>query len=70
MDVVNLADKFRGFSEAWSPRIVGDLNDMHVKVVKPAFVPKFFSKKTSPAAFLNSKRVATTCGPVPAVFNR
>ena len=33
MDVVN-ADKFRGFSEAWSPRIVGDLNDMHVKVVK------------------------------------
>ena len=34
MDVVNLADKFRGFTEAWSPRIVGDLNDMHVKVVK------------------------------------
>lgn len=35
MDVVNLEDKFRGFSEEWSPRIVGDLNDMHVKVVKP-----------------------------------
>jgi len=34
MDVVNLADKFSGFTEAWSPRIVGDLNDMHVKVVK------------------------------------
>ena len=34
MDVVNLADKFRGFTDAWSPRIVGDLNDMHVKVVK------------------------------------
>lgn len=34
MDVVNLADKFRGFTEAWSPSIVGDLNDMHVKVVK------------------------------------
>jgi len=23
MDVVNLADKFRSFTEAWSPRIVG-----------------------------------------------
>ena len=34
MDVVNLADKFRQFNEAWSPRIVGDLNDMQVKVVK------------------------------------
>ena len=34
MDVVNLEDKLSGFSEAWSPRIVGDLNDMHVKVVK------------------------------------
>ena len=34
MDVINLADKLRSFSEAWSPRIVGDLNDMHVKVVK------------------------------------
>jgi mannose-6-phosphate isomerase-like protein (cupin superfamily) len=34
MDVVNIAEKFRQFNEAWSPRIVGDLNDMQVKVVK------------------------------------
>jgi mannose-6-phosphate isomerase-like protein (cupin superfamily) len=34
MDVINLVDKFRRLTEAWSPRIVGDLNDMHVKVVK------------------------------------
>ncbi len=34
MDVVNLADKFSQFTEAWSPKIVGDVNDMQVKVVK------------------------------------
>ncbi len=34
MDVVNLADKFGQFTEAWSPKIVGDVNDMQVKVVK------------------------------------
>jgi mannose-6-phosphate isomerase-like protein (cupin superfamily) len=34
MHVVNLADKFSRFSDAWSPKIVGDVNDMHVKVVK------------------------------------
>jgi mannose-6-phosphate isomerase-like protein (cupin superfamily) len=34
MNVVNLADKFGRFSDAWSPKIVGDVNDMHVKVVK------------------------------------
>ena len=34
MDVVNLADKFHRLTEAWSPRIVGDVNDMQVKVVK------------------------------------
>jgi hypothetical protein len=34
MDVGNLADKFARFTEAWSPRVIGDVNDMHVKVVK------------------------------------
>jgi mannose-6-phosphate isomerase-like protein (cupin superfamily) len=34
MDVVNLADKFSQFTEAWSPKIVGVVNDMQVKVVK------------------------------------
>ena len=36
MDVVNLADKFSRFSDRWSPKIVGEINDMHVKVVKVA----------------------------------
>jgi len=34
VQVVNLADKLTRFSEHWSPRIVGRVNDMHVKVVK------------------------------------
>jgi mannose-6-phosphate isomerase-like protein (cupin superfamily) len=36
MDVVNLAEKFTRFQDRWSPKIVGDVNDMHVKVVKLA----------------------------------
>ena len=34
MEPVNLAETFRRFSDAWSPRIVGEVNEMHVKVVK------------------------------------
>jgi hypothetical protein len=34
MDVINLADKFRQLTEAWSPKIVGDINDIQVKLVK------------------------------------
>ncbi len=34
MDKVNLADKLSRFSETWTPKIVGVLNDMEVKVVK------------------------------------
>lgn len=34
MEKVNLANKFSLFQEYWSPRIVGELNDSHVKVVK------------------------------------
>lgn len=34
MDVVNLAEKLSRFSEFWSPKIVGEVNDMHVKLVK------------------------------------
>jgi mannose-6-phosphate isomerase-like protein (cupin superfamily) len=32
--VVNLADKFALFNEHWRPRIVGELNDAYMKVVK------------------------------------
>lgn len=34
MEVVNLAEKFTRFSEHWSPKIVGEINDMRVKLVK------------------------------------
>ena len=34
MNTINLADKFRSFSDRWSPKIIGELNDFYVKVVK------------------------------------
>ena len=34
MEKVNLAQKLSLFSEHWSPRIVGELNGQHVKLVK------------------------------------
>ncbi len=34
MKKVNLADKLNLFQEYWSPKIVGELNDSHVKLVK------------------------------------
>ena len=34
VDKVNLAEKLRQFSEHWKPRIVGELNGQHVKLVK------------------------------------
>ena len=34
MQVINLAQKFALFNQQWSPRIVGELNDTHVKLAK------------------------------------
>ncbi len=34
MEKVSLAEKFSLFTEPWSPRIVGEVQGMHVKVVK------------------------------------
>src|SRR3954452_7922276 len=34
MEKVNLAQKFSLFSDYYSPKIVGELNDTHVKLVK------------------------------------
>ncbi len=34
MDKVNLEEKFGLFSEHWSPKIVGQINDCHVKIAK------------------------------------
>jgi mannose-6-phosphate isomerase-like protein (cupin superfamily) len=39
MEKVSLASKFASFSEHWSPKIIGELNGQHVKVVK--FVGEF-----------------------------
>ena len=33
-DVVNLAQKFSLFSEPWKPKIVGEVNDAYIKLVK------------------------------------
>ena len=34
MDRVNLSEKFARFDEHWSPKVVGELNGQHVKLVK------------------------------------
>lgn len=34
MDKVNLAEKFALFSEHWSPKVVGELDDYEIKLVK------------------------------------
>ena len=33
-NVVNLAEKLGKFSEYWSPKVIAQLNDYHVKLVK------------------------------------
>lgn len=34
MDKINIAEKFSLFSEQWSPKIVGQINDFYLKLVK------------------------------------
>ena len=34
MNKINLAEKFSMFKEKWSPKIVGELNGQHVKLVR------------------------------------
>lgn len=34
MKIVNLSEKFSLFTEYWNPKIVGELNGQHVKLVK------------------------------------
>ena len=34
VDKINLREKFAHFSDYWSPKIVGDINDAQVKLVK------------------------------------
>jgi mannose-6-phosphate isomerase-like protein (cupin superfamily) len=34
MEIINIAQKFSLFSDPWHPRIVGELNDSHIKLAK------------------------------------
>lgn len=34
IEVVNLAQKFSAFTDQWSPKIAGELNDSYLKLVK------------------------------------
>jgi mannose-6-phosphate isomerase-like protein (cupin superfamily) len=34
MDTVNLREKFSRFSDYWNPRVIGEVNDCHVKAAK------------------------------------
>ena len=34
MDKVNLSEKLSLITERWSPKVVGEVNDFHVKLVK------------------------------------
>ena len=34
MEKINLSEKFGRFSDCWSPKIIGELNDSYVKAVK------------------------------------
>ncbi len=34
MNKVNLKEKFERFNDYWKPKIVGDINDTHIKLVK------------------------------------
>lgn len=34
IDKVNVSEKFARFTDYWSPKIVGELNEFHVKLVK------------------------------------
>jgi mannose-6-phosphate isomerase-like protein (cupin superfamily) len=34
MEIVNLLQKFSLFTEKWNPKIVGELNGQHIKLVK------------------------------------
>lgn len=34
IEIVNVAEKFSQFQDRWSPKIVGELNDSHIKLAK------------------------------------
>lgn len=34
MNVIRLEDKFAQFTDHWNPRIIGELNDQHIKIAR------------------------------------
>jgi mannose-6-phosphate isomerase-like protein (cupin superfamily) len=34
MNTINLKEKFSAFTDHWNPRVIGEVNDCHVKAVK------------------------------------
>lgn len=51
-EVVNLAQKLSLFSDQWSPKIVGELNDAYVKLVKVQGEFVWHSHETEDELFL------------------
>ncbi len=49
---INLAQALAGFSDAWSPKVVGDVNDCQIKVVKLDGPFHWHSHGTEDEAFL------------------
>ncbi len=49
---VNLASALASFAEAWSPKIVGDVNDCQIKLVKLEGAFDWHSHETEDEAFL------------------
>ena len=49
---VNIASALAGFSEAWSPKIVGDVNDCQIKLVKLDGAFDWHHHETEDEAFL------------------
>lgn len=60
---VNLADSFAKFIDHWSPKIVGEVNGMHVKVVKleGEFDWQYAVLSTKRAVFGANPRIGLTC---------
>jgi mannose-6-phosphate isomerase-like protein (cupin superfamily) len=71
-EVVNLDDKFGRFDDRWTPRILAEINDMHLKAVKVEgeFVwhdhpdtDEFFLVRTGRLTIELRDRPAVTLGP-------
>ena len=52
MKTVNLAEKFAQFDEAWTPKIAGRVNDMHLKLAKFRGDFQWHSHETEDELFL------------------